>query len=252
MVFAQTGGDGGPVLLLLHGLGGTAEVWDGLTALLPDHWPGRWIAPDLPGHGRSAPLGRYSFGGLAASVASVVPGDVPLAVLGHSLGGAVALTLGSGWFGVRPAVVAGLGVKVRWTEEELARAAELAARPPKVFADRDEAADRALKVAGLSGLMAADSPFVEAAVVAADGGYRLALDAAAFGTGAPDVEGLLGASRAAVILAAGEQDPMSPAEHLSALCPDFHTLKGLGHSAHVEDPSALLPLVERLADLASN
>jgi pimeloyl-ACP methyl ester carboxylesterase len=109
-VFVCSGGEGGPVLLLLHGLGGTAEVWDGLTARLPGHWPGRWIAPDLPGHGRSAPLGRYSFGGLAAAVASVVPGDAPLAVLGHSLGGAVALTLGSGWFGVRPAVVAGLGV----------------------------------------------------------------------------------------------------------------------------------------------
>jgi hypothetical protein len=45
---------------------------------------------------------------------------------------------------------------------------------------------------------------------------------------------------------------MSPAEHLSALRPDPFILKGLGHSAHVEDPSAVLPLVERLADLASN
>jgi pimeloyl-ACP methyl ester carboxylesterase len=248
-VFVRSGGvSGGPVLLLLHGLGGTSEVWDGLIDLLPGHWPGGWIAPDLPGHGRSAPPARYSFGGLAAAVGSAVPVGPPLAVLGHSLGGVVAMALGSGWFGVSPSVVAGLGIKVRWTEEELGKAAELAARPPKVFADRNEAANRALKVAGLSDLQSPDSAFAQAAVAASDGGYRLALDPAAYGAGAPDMEGLLRASRARVVLAAGEQDPMSPAEHLAALVPEPLTLKGLGHNAHAEDPAALLPLVQLLED----
>jgi pimeloyl-ACP methyl ester carboxylesterase len=68
------GGHAGPVLLLLHGLGATGAVWDGLGALLPDHWPGPWVAPDLPGHGRSAPLARYSFGALAAVAPLVEPG----------------------------------------------------------------------------------------------------------------------------------------------------------------------------------
>ena len=246
-VFTHGGGDGDPVLLLVHGLGGAAEVWDGLTGLLPDHWPGRWVAVDLPGHGRSAPLGRYSFGGLAAAVAAAVPAAAPVAVLGHSLGGVVALALGSGWFGMRPAAVAGLGIKVRWTDAELGKAAEMANRPAKVFADRDEAADRALKVGGLSGLQALDSPFAEAAVVATADGYRLAIDPAAFGVGRPDMAGLLGACRARVVLAAGEHDLMSPAAHLADLVPEPLTLKGLGHNAHVEDPFALLPLVERLA-----
>lgn len=251
-MFVRSGGDpGGPVLLLLHGLGGTSEVWDELVALLPEHWPGPWLAPDLPGHGRSAPLGRYTFGGLAAAVAGAVPSGPPVAVLGHSLGGVVALALGSGWFGVRPAGVAGLGIKVRWTEEELGKAAEMAARPAKVFADRDDAADRALKVAGLAGLQPLDSPFAQAAVAATDGGYRLALDSAAFAVGAPDMEGLLGACRATAVLSAGEHDPMSPAGHLGALVPEPLILKGLGHNAHVEHPAALLPLLERLASLSN-
>jgi pimeloyl-ACP methyl ester carboxylesterase len=39
---------------------------------------------------------------------------------------------------------------------------------------------------------------------------------------------------------------MSPAEHLQALVPDPVILKGVGHNAHVEDPTAMLPLLERL------
>ena len=247
-VFVRRGGGDGAALLLLHGLGATGDVWDGLIALLPGHWPGSWIAPDLPGHGRSAPAARnrYSIGGLAAAVATVLDPDAALVVVGHSLGGAVALALASGWYRVQPSAALGLGIKARWSAEELAKAAELAARPARAFATREEAVDRALKVAGLTGLLPSDAPFVDAALVPADGGWRLALDPAAFAVGAPAMEGLLAAARGAVVLAAGEHDPMSPAEHLQALVQDPVVLKGLGHNAHVEDPAALLPLIEEL------
>ena len=249
-LFVRRGGAGAPALLLLHGLGATGAVWDGLAALLPETWPGAWIVPDLPGHGRSARLPRYSFGGLAAEVARLVDPDTPLAVLGHSLGGAVALALGSGWFDCRPSAVAALGVKVRWTGEELAKAADIATRPAKSFASKAEAADRALKVAGLAGLVPADGAVVDGAVVASESGWRLALDSRAFAVGAPDMDGMLACCRVAgvpVLLAAGEHDPMSPIEHLQALVPDPVVLKGLGHNAHVEHPAALLPLLDRLA-----
>lgn len=232
----RTGGADGPVLLALHGLGATGAVWEGLVA----RWPGRWIVPDLPGHGRSAPLSRYSFGALAAAVAPVVPVRTPVAVLGHSLGGVVALTLASGWFGVRVSGACGLGIKVRWTDEELARAAEQATRPASVFGSRAEAAARWLKVSGLHGLVPEDSPVVASGLVE---GWRLALDQAAFGVGAPDLDGLLAAARAPVVLAAGEHDRMCPASHLPA---DAVILSGLGHNAHVEDPAALDPLLARL------
>jgi pimeloyl-ACP methyl ester carboxylesterase len=254
-VFVRSGGTGdGPALLLLHGLGATSEVWDGVTALLDGHWPGPWIAPDLPGHGRSAPAprGRYSVGGLAAAVSTALEPGEPLVAVGHSLGGAVAIALASGWYRLQPSAVLGLGVKVRWSPEELAKAAELGARPARAFATREEAADRALKLAGLTGLLPPDAPLVDAAVVPSEGGWRLALDPAAFAVGAPAMEGLLAAARCAVMLAAGEHDPMSPVEHLQALVPDPLVLKGLGHNAHVEDPAAVLALLEQLADRISS
>lgn len=237
-------GSGDPILLLLHGLGATGEVWDGLVSSLDGRWPGEVLVPDLPGHGRSSPPPRYSFGSMAAAVADELPPGRPVAVLGHSLGGVLGLTIASGWFGVRVPAVCGLGIKVRWSAEELAKAAELAARPAKVFDTRDQAMDRALKVAGLAGLM----PALEAGVASSAPGWRLSLDGAAFGVGAPDMAGLLAACGGTVILAAGERDPMSPRAHLRELRPDPVELAGLGHNAHVEDPSVLWPLLDRLAN----
>ncbi|MBF9134601.1 alpha/beta fold hydrolase, partial [Plantactinospora sp. S1510] len=87
------GGAGQPVLLLLHGMGATGDVWRGWYDLLADRWPGRWLAPDLPGHGGSAPLDRYTFESFAAAIARLLdPGD-RVVVLGQSLGGAVGLAL---------------------------------------------------------------------------------------------------------------------------------------------------------------
>ena len=94
-MYVDRGGSGDPVLLLLHGLGATGTVWLELAELLPRHWPGSWVIPDLPGHGRSDPLPRYTFGALAAAVAEVVEPGRRVAVLGHSLGGAVGLALAS-------------------------------------------------------------------------------------------------------------------------------------------------------------
>jgi len=54
------------VLLLLHGLGGTSSVWDGVTSGLAR----AWVAPDLPGHGRAPALGSYDFDGMARAVAA--------------------------------------------------------------------------------------------------------------------------------------------------------------------------------------
>jgi pimeloyl-ACP methyl ester carboxylesterase len=237
----EAGGAGGPVLVLLHGLGATAAVWTGLVELLPSDWS--WLTLDLPGHGRSDPLPRYTFGGVASAVAGTLDPARQHVILGHSLGGVIALTLASGWFGVPVSAACGLGIKVRWTDAELARSAELATRPNRVFSSRDEARTRALRVAGLT---PADASLADPGIRAVDGGWQLALDPAAFGVGAPDLPGLLAAARAPVILAAGENDPMSPADQLLALQPDPVIVPTLGHNAHVESPAALLPILERL------
>ncbi|HEV2377714.1 MAG TPA: alpha/beta fold hydrolase [Streptosporangiaceae bacterium] len=238
------GGSGEPLLLLLHGLGATGEVWAGWWPLLARRWPGRWLAPDLPGHGGSPPLAAYTFDGLAAAVASTVQTGARAVVLGHSLGGVVALALASGRFGVPVQAVIGLGIKVVWTDEDLGRARAMAQRPTAWFASRDEAAARYLRVSGLAGLLPADDPAVDAGLREQDGRWRLAVDPGAFAVGAPDMAQLLAGSQAPVTLARGERDPMNSDDQLARLGAATVTLPGLGHNAHVESPQLSVTLLD--------
>ncbi len=237
------GGSGEPLLVLLHGLGATGDVWDGWRPLLAGRWPGRWLAPDLPGHGGSPPLSAYTFDGFAAAVAGIVQRSARTVVLGHSLGGVVGLAVASGRFPVAVEAVIGLGIKVAWTGEELQRAQALAHRPPAWFASRDEAAARYLRVSGLAGLLPAGDPAVDAGLREQDGRWRLAMDPGAFAVGAPDMAQLVARSQAAVTLARGEHDPMNTDAQLAKLGPRTVTLPGLGHNAHVESPAASIALL---------
>lgn len=240
----RRGGSGEPLLVLLHGLGATGDVWAGWEPLLVEHWPGRWLAPDLPGHGGSPAQAGYTFAGLAAAVAGVVPPGADTVVLGHSLGGAVALALAGPACGVPVRAVVGLGIKVAWTEAELARAAAVAARPVAWFGSRAEAADRYLRVSGLAGLLPATDPAVDAGLRAEDGRWRLAADPAVAAVGAPDLPRLLARSQAQVTLARGEHDPMSTDDQLARLGVPAVTLPGLGHNAHAESPAATIALLD--------
>jgi pimeloyl-ACP methyl ester carboxylesterase len=146
--------------------------------------------------------------------------------------------------GSRPGVraVVGLGIKVARTPDELARAAKLAAREPRV-STRDEAVARHLRVAGLDGLVDVDHPTAAAGVVEEDGRFRPALDPRAFGVGEPGVAALLAAAPVPVVLARGEHDALVSSEDLLALAPNAIDLPGLGHNAHVEHPAAVAALV---------
>jgi len=230
--------------MLLHGLGATGDVWGGWWPLLARRWPGRWLAPDLPGHGGSPPLAAYSFDSLAAEVAGIVPPSAPIVVLGHSLGGVVGLALTSGKFPVAAQAVIGLGIKAVWTDEDLDRAQAAARRPRAWFASRDEAAARYLRVSGLAGLLPADDPAVDAGLREQDGRWQLAMDPGAFAVGVPDMAQLLARSQAPVTLARGEHDPMNSDEQLARLGSATVTLPGLGHNAHVESPELVITLLD--------
>ncbi len=240
----QQGGRGEPLLLLLHGLGATSDVWGAWRPLLARRWPGRWLAPDLPGHGGSPPLAGYTFDGLAGAIAGFVQPGAPVVVVGHSLGGVVGLALASGGFPVAVQAVIGLGIKVVWTDEDLDRARAMALRPPAWFASRDEAAARYLRVSGLAGLVPASDPAVDAGLREQDGRWRLAMDPGAFAVGAPDMAQLLARSPAAVTLARGENDPMNTDEQLARLGVPTVTLPGVGHNAHVESPDLSIALLD--------
>ncbi|HET7735744.1 MAG TPA: alpha/beta hydrolase [Nocardioidaceae bacterium] len=213
--------------LYLHGLGATGDVWRGYAGL----------CPDLPGHGSMSWDPPYTFERHAHAVAHLLTSPAP--VVGHSMGGVVGLALAAMHPELVTAVV-GIGIKVAWSDDDVARAQALAAKSPVVFASREEAVDRFLKVSGLAGLL--DEP-LERAVVEVDGGWRLAQDPATFGVGVPDMAGLVAAARCPVVLARGEHDAMVSHEELAELVPSPVTLPGLGHNAHVEKPEAVLALL---------
>jgi pimeloyl-ACP methyl ester carboxylesterase len=82
----------GPLVLLVHGMAGTARNWDAVIEPLALH--NTVIAPDFPGHGESAPGGGdYSLGSLASGLRDlmIALGHDRATLVGHSLGGGVAL-----------------------------------------------------------------------------------------------------------------------------------------------------------------
>lgn len=229
-------------MLLVHGLGATGGVWRGVRAITPA------TAPDLPGHGGAAWASSYTFTGHAEAVLPLLEAfDRPVPVVGHSMGGVVALELAL-LAPERVSRVVGLGIKVDWPPEDAARALAMAQRPVATYDTRAEAVERFLRVSGLAGLVAPDDPIVGGAVVdqetAGEGsGWRLAQDPRTFGVGVPAMTELLAAVSCPVVLARGEHDPMVSHEELAGLVPDAVTLPALGHNAHVEDPAAVLALL---------
>ena len=86
--------DGDRTVVLLHGYLENLNVWDGLTGLLQPFV--RVIAPDLPGHGISevrGPVHTMEFLADVVYEALVQSGVEKCTILGHSMGGYVALAL---------------------------------------------------------------------------------------------------------------------------------------------------------------
>jgi pimeloyl-ACP methyl ester carboxylesterase len=84
----------GPVLLLIHGMGGGYENWREVIEPLARRYT--VIAPDLPGHGASGPTsGDYSVGALAVGLRDLLLalGHDRATLVGHSLGGGIAMQL---------------------------------------------------------------------------------------------------------------------------------------------------------------
>ena len=81
-------------LVLLHGFTGAARGWEEIVELLA--YPGRVLAPDLPGHGASSfgsDTGNYTFERVAAALDVALDElDAPVVNLaGYSMGGRLAL-----------------------------------------------------------------------------------------------------------------------------------------------------------------
>lgn len=85
----------GPPILLVHGITSSSRTWKSVMGRLAENH--MVIAPDLLGHGRSSkPQGDYSLGAYASGMRDLLVAlDVPKAtVVGHSLGGGIAMQFG--------------------------------------------------------------------------------------------------------------------------------------------------------------
>jgi len=99
-------GGEGPPLVLVHGFSGSATNFTLLAPLLARHR--RVLIPELPGHGRSEPLpAAPSLNGYADRVRHLaeLEGMLPAPLVGHSLGGSVALRAALRWPNDVPALV---------------------------------------------------------------------------------------------------------------------------------------------------
>lgn len=233
-IHLETGGSTGVPIVLLHGLGSTADIWKGLIQGLGDR---RWIAIDLPGHGGSKPLDGYSPERLALSIARQVPSGAVL--LGHSLGGVVALALAQPALALDPRAVFGLGIKVAWTPDELASMTQLASRPRQQFETEADAHARALRLAGMtSGLLGRGVRLV-------NGKWEASFDPRAFGVGDPELARLVKGATCPLHLACGSDDPMVSVDQLRGFDHQADVMAGLGHNAMVDCPDDVINWLAR-------
>lgn len=84
-----------PVLFLLHALGGSARVWDGVVASLGSQFEA--VAIDLPGFGDARTAPDFSVTAMADHVAAAVKtrGASRWLLIGHSMGGKIASIVAS-------------------------------------------------------------------------------------------------------------------------------------------------------------
>ena len=237
-LWVREGGSGEPVLLLLHGIGANADVWELLLEHVSRDWKGRWIAPDLLGHGRSPRCSVYSTGVHAAAVATLLAKHDPVYILGHSMGAAVAFALASGWFGLNVRHVLAIGVKVDWSAEEIGRASAVANTAVRWFDTEEAAVARYLRVSGLENLVGPTSAIARGGVVIENDRYRLAADPGVYGmAGRGHGSELIALSKASIDYAAGSTDTLISPQQLRALSSDAMLFEGAGHNVHVAKPA---------------
>ena len=251
-------GGRGPLLLLLHGTGSAAGSWRGLLPLLAARYT--VLAPDLPGHGRTADPGNAGLGlaGMSAALRRLCDRLAlePWAVIGHSAGAALACRMcldgrvqPQRVVSLNGALLPPLGMPLE-IFSPLARV--LAALPlvPRLLALR------ARDPAAVARLIGGTGSHLDAEGLAFYGGLMrdpAHVSAALRMMAMWDLAGLardLPRLRVPLELLVADGDrtiPPAEAERVRRLLPGsaIHHLPGLGHLAHEEDPRAVLAALEQ-------
>jgi len=234
----------GPPVVLLHGVFGAAQNWGTIqSALAPDH---RVIALDLRNHGASPHASAMDYSEMAADVAQTLGAlGVPrAAVVGHSMGGKVAMMLALN----APAVVERLVVvdiaPVTYAPSLRATAAALQALPVAPGLTR-RAADAALAAtipeAGIRAFLLQNLRFDAAPA------WRIGL--AEIEAALPAIEGFASPPESrfdapTLFLAGARSDYIRPeyTQAIAALFPSARhaVVPNAGHWVHSENPGGFL------------
>jgi len=243
-IFYEKRGEGFPVYLL-HGALLTHSLWEPQLEALASRYSA--IAPDLPGHGQSDSLSSPSIGDYSETVAGLMEalGTKEAVVVGHSMGGAVALQLALDHpEKVRALVLANTGAKLgvsplflRIFRENFRDAMEMGW---KIMLGR-KGRNKKEELRGLEEVMKATRPEVGVADLEACNAF--------------DCRGRLSEIRKPALIVGGADDTLTPPWYQEYLHQRLEgsslvMLREVGHLSMVEDPSsfnsALLSFLERV------
>jgi pimeloyl-ACP methyl ester carboxylesterase len=244
---AVEAGAGDPVVLL-HGLFGSAQNWGTIQRRLAARY--RVIALDLRNHGASPHAAAMEYPVMAADVAEMMTtlGAAPAAVIGHSMGGKVAMALAlSGPELISQLVVADIA-PVAYPPRLRGYVAAMQALPLRSGLTRREA-DAALSEA-------VPEPAIRAFLLqnlrfeTDPPAWRLGLEEIA--AAMPAIEGFsesIAQYPGPTLFLGGERSDYIRPEHqarIRALFPAarFATVPGAGHWVHAENPQGFLDLIE--------
>ena len=159
--YVDWGNESAPPLVLIHGGRDHARSWDWVARELRRDW--HVVVPDLRGHGDSAWTlgGHYIVQEFVLDIAQLldVLGTFPVTLVGHSLGGAVALHYTAIYpervsklvaiegLGPPPSMLEALRDKPRWerTDAWIRQVRDFAGRLPRRYPSIDTAAARMLE-----------------------------------------------------------------------------------------------------------
>jgi len=244
-------GEGGDApLVIAHGLLGAGRNWGALAKRLAKRR--KVIVADLRGHGDSPWSDDVSYPAMAGDLAETIGAEAGgrADVLGHSMGGKVAMTLALAQPSrLRKLIVADVAPVV-YDHSHADTLAAMAALDLSRITRRADA-DRALRDSIPNAALRA---FVAQNLAIEDGAARWRPDIAALAAGMPGLVGFPAHfahdsfAGPALFLRGGASDYVTPAMHgaIRARFPAarIETLEGAGHWLHAEQPEAFLAAVE--------
>ena len=249
LAVSERGPTGAPAVMVLHGFTGSAQAMEPLTKRLAAGLEARVVCPDLVGHGHSDvpdDLSLYRVDAMAGQVAALADtlGCDSFHLVGYSMGGRVALTLGCAEpHRLRSLCLIGASAGSADPRQRRQRAQTDAARAQRVTADFGAFVDEWMSDPLFAGQAALGETHLQKARVqrlesSPDG---LARSLLAGGTGSMmPLHERLGACCAPTLVLAGTDDTKfcAIAEQLVAALPraDGVGIDGAGHAAHLERP----------------